>query len=153
VYVYLNVRRERFMVTLDRVLEALEDFRRTRPGKQELELHKRRYQLHVLSQLDDTRAIAGRLGADRLLCGRERAVNVEDELAQLDAVTPEQFARVADETLCPDNLRGFLRGGLGWLEGRRARRLLEDRFGRARGASGRLPRGPRMGSDGRHVRR
>jgi len=129
IYVYVNATKERFFPTLERLLKELDAFMGRRVSGEDLGVHKRRYELQVLSTLDDPHGMAERVGSDRLLCGRERAVDLEQELKQVRTIEPDEFARAVRETMIPARLNVIVRGGINWLQERRLRRRLEAWLG------------------------
>ena len=58
---------------------------------------------HMLLRMEDTRAVAGWMGAQELLQGH--VATPEDVVQEIDAITPEDTARVGQLLLDPDKLR------------------------------------------------
>jgi predicted Zn-dependent peptidase len=125
VYFYVNVSRNRFFPTLERVMGEIDRMRAEGIDPDELEVNKRRFVLSVLGNLDDPRDVAYRLGSDLLLCGRERALGIDEELEQIRTVTADEMQALVQELFQASHLCVVARGALGWWARRKLRKRLE----------------------------
>ena len=73
------------------------------PPSQEVAKAKEYAKGRMLLRMEDTRAVAGWLGAQELLQGH--VATPEDVVQEIDAITPEDTARVGQRLLDPDKLR------------------------------------------------
>lgn len=128
-YVYLKVTADRFFATLERVMGELDAVRAKGVPEDALALCKRRAMLGVVADLDDPRAVAFRLGADRLRCGDAGAVSLQGEVDALASVASVDMNRLVAETFRSDKLCVVARGQLGWWQRRRLERRLDSWLG------------------------
>ncbi|MDE2802912.1 MAG: pitrilysin family protein [Chloroflexota bacterium] len=82
----------------------LAELAKLKDGVPEDELHKAKEYAkgRMLMRMEDTRNVALWLGSQRLM--RERVMNVDDVVARVDAVSPEDLQLAAREMLVPQNL-------------------------------------------------
>ena len=86
------------------IQSVLSELHRIKEGIPEDELHKAREYLkgRLVLRMEDTRSVAAWLGAQELLHGQ--VLTVEQVLARVDVITPEDVQRVANDLLVTEKL-------------------------------------------------
>ncbi len=102
IVVYCGVEPQKTREAVPAILRELDGMRRQVPLP-ELNKAKEFAKGRLLLRMEDTRSVAGWLGAQELLLGR--ITTVEDTVREIDAVTAADLTRVAERLIDPDKLR------------------------------------------------
>ncbi|MBI4301815.1 MAG: insulinase family protein [Chloroflexi bacterium] len=99
--VHAAVHPPRLVAAVEAILEQLQSLKEETPLP-ELQRAKEFSKGRLVLRMEDTRSVAGWIGAQELLTGRIRTV--DEVVALLDAITPEDLVRVARQLLVTEKL-------------------------------------------------
>ena len=101
IMVYSGVLPKKARRTIDTILGELERIKSSVP-QEEMDRGRELAKGRLLLRMEDTRAVAAWAGAQELL--HDRVLTVDEVMAQVDAVTPADLERVANQFLLPEKL-------------------------------------------------